>query len=76
MSMFRTVAVGWAERLVDGNRETSPSAAVVAFGGGRDGHECDRVRDSGAWRVRQRHRGDDGLVVTVTAGAREEEEGG
>lgn len=45
VSMFRAVAVGWAERLVDGHRETSPSASVVALGGGWDGHECDSVGD-------------------------------
>lgn len=44
-SMFRTVAVGRAERLVDGHRETSPLASVVALGRGWDGHECDGVRD-------------------------------
>lgn len=45
VSMFRTVAVGRAERLVDGHRETSSSASVVPLGGCWDGHECDRVRD-------------------------------
>lgn len=45
VSMFRAVAVGGAERLVDGHRETSPSASVAALGGGGDGHECDGVRD-------------------------------
>lgn len=43
--MFRTVAAGGAERLVDGHGETSPSASVVALGRGWDGQECDRVRD-------------------------------
>lgn len=67
VSVLRAVAIGWTEWLVDAHRETSPSASLVVFGGGWDGHECDGVRDSRAWRVRQRHRGDDGLVVTVTA---------
>lgn len=73
VSMFRTKAVGRAERLVDGHRETPPPAPVVALGWGWDGHKRDGVRDPGAWRLRQRHWGDDGLVVTVTAGEEGEE---
>lgn len=68
VSIFRTVAVGRAERLVDGDGETPPPASVVALGQRWDGHERDGVRDPGAWRVRQGDRRDDGLVVTVTAG--------
>lgn len=45
VSMFRAVAVGGAERLVDGHRETPPPAPVVALSGGWDGHQSDRVRD-------------------------------
>lgn len=67
VSVFSAVAVGWAERLVDGDGETPPPASVVALGQRWDGHERDGVRDPGAWRVRQGDRRDDGLVVTVTA---------
>lgn len=73
--MLGAVAVDRAEWLVDGHGETSSSASVAALGGGRDGHECDRVRDPWARRVRQGQRRDDGLVVTVTAAGGEGEDG-
>lgn len=69
VSMFRAVAVDRAERLVNGHRETPPSASVVSLGGGGDRHQRDRVRYPWAWWFRQRHWGDDGLVITVTTGA-------
>lgn len=72
--MFGTVAIGRAQRLIDGHRETSAPASVVALCGGRDGHQSDGVRDARAWRVRQWHWGHDGLVVAVTAGEGKEEE--
>lgn len=68
MSVLGAVAVGGAERLVDGHGEASASPPVVALGRGRDGDQGDGVRDPGAGRVRQGHRGDDGLVVAVAAG--------